>query len=54
MQTTLYVSLFFAAAVIIGNVFYCKANKQPINWNRGWIMAGTSAAVIFLIGWLTE
>lgn len=54
INLTILIALGFAALVIIGNVIYCKGNKQPINWNRGWIIGGASAIIIFLIGWLSE
>ncbi len=54
MTTTLLIALGFAAVTIIGNIIYDKSTDNPINWNRGWIMGGASAIIIFLIGWLSE
>lgn len=54
MGTSILVTAIFCPIVILGNVWYCKKNKQPINWNRGWIMAAISAVLILGIGYVSE
>ena len=54
MTTALIVAAIFAPAVFTGNYIYDKKCKNPHNWKRGLLMAGISAALIIVIGLITE
>jgi len=53
-MTIIYVALFIAVAVVIGNIIYDNGLHRPVNWQRTVIMAVVAAVLVFAIEWAAE
>ncbi|HRI26005.1 MAG TPA: hypothetical protein PLZ45_15105 [Ferruginibacter sp.] len=54
MTTTFIVSAIAFGFVFIGNIIYDRKDKSPVNWKRALLLGGVSAALVIIIGLVTE